>query len=207
MGSHGNYSLFCVFSFTRSAHRRPRAVFRGCFEIFSWRFRLAAFGREELATLRDVVLDRAELARVLGVEIPTGAKGVKGVAYDSRRVEPGFAFVAIPGFRRDGVEFVPEALRRGARLVVAEHEIPGMPSDVPVTIVPDARGALAALACAVFGEPSEGTAVYGVTGTNGKTTTSYALYSIFAAAYTLEKCGLMSTAEAILGGERRPVVR
>src|SRR5918997_1797710 len=190
MGSHGNYGLFCVFSFTRSAHRRPRAVCRGCFEIFSRRFRLAAFGRDELATLQDVVLDRAELARVLGVEIPTGAKVVKGVAYDSRRVDPGFAFVAIPGFKRDGVEFVPEALRRGASLVVA-----------------DARAALAALARAVFGDPSSSMQVYGVTGTNGKTTTAYALYSILAGAHGKKGCGLMSTVETISGGERRPAAR
>ena len=133
--------------------------------------------------------------------------GIGGVTHDSRLVEPGFAFVAIPGFRRDGVEFVPEALRRGATLVVAERGIPGLPPEVPVAVVPDARGALAALACAVFGDPSEGMAVYGVTGTNGKTTTSYALYSILTAAYTPKKCGLMSTAEAVLGEERRPVVR
>ena len=178
-------------------------MFRGCFEIFSWRFRLAAFGREELATLRDVVLDRAELARVLGVEIPTGAKGVKGVAYDSRRVEPGFAYVAIPGFKRDGVEFVPEALRRGASLVVAERAVP----DAPAAVVPDARAALAALARAVFGDPSSSMQVYGVTGTNGKTTTVYALYFILAGAHGKKRCGLMSTVETISGGERRPAAR
>ena len=132
---------------------------------------------------------------------------VSGVTHDSRLVEPGFAFVAIPGFRRDGVEFVPEALRRGATLVVAERGIPGVPSEVPVVVVPDAREALAALARAVFDAPSSRLAIYGITGTNGKTTTSYALYSILAAAYTPEKCGLMSTAEAILAGERRTVVR
>ncbi len=129
-----------------------------------------------------------------------------GVTHDSRLVEPGFAFVAVPGMRRDGARFVPEALRRGAALVVAECELP---PDVPAVVVPDARGALAALARAVFGDPSEALALYGVTGTNGKTTTSYALYSILAAAYTPEKCGLMSTAGVISGGERerRPVVR
>ena len=132
---------------------------------------------------------------------------VSGVTHDSRLVEPGFAFVAIPGFRRDGVEFVPEALRRGAALVVAEREISGVPPEVPVAVVPDAREALAALARAVFDDPSSQLAVYGVTGTNGKTTTSYALYSILAVAHKPEKCGLMSTAEAILGGVRRPVVR
>ena len=135
---------------------------------------LAAYPRRALATLRAVILDRAELARVLGTEIPPGVdEGVRGVAYDSRRVKPGFAFVAIPGFKRDGAEFAPEALRRGASLVVAEREVP----EVPTAVVPDARIALAALARAVFGDPSGSMQVYGVTGTNGKTTTAYALPS------------------------------
>ncbi len=126
------------------------------------------------------------------------------MTHDSRLVEPGFAFVAIPGYRRDGTEFIPEALRRGAALIVAER---GLPPGVPAVVVPDARAALAALARAVFGEPSVEMSVYGVTGTNGKTTTSYALYSILAAAYAPEKCGLMTTAEVLFGGERRTPAR
>src|SRR5215210_9566207 len=184
------------------------AVFRGCLGDVSRRFRraasLAASPKHVLATLRAVILDRAELARVLGTEIPPGVdEGVRGVAYDSRRVEPGFAFVAVPGFKRDGAEFVPEALRRGASLVVAERAVP----DAPAAVVPDARAALAALARAVFGDPSSSMQVYGVTGTNGKTTTAYALYSILAGAHGKKRCGLMSTVETISGGERRPAAR
>ncbi len=156
-----------------------------------------------LATLRCVILDRAQLTLVLGAEIPAGVEGVTGVAHDSRSVEPGFAFVAISGFKRDGAEFAGEALRRGASLVVAEREIPG----APTAVVPDARASLAALARVAFGDPSGRMEVYGVTGTNGKTTTSYALYSILAGAYGEERCGLMTTAEVISGGERRPAVR
>jgi UDP-N-acetylmuramoyl-L-alanyl-D-glutamate--2,6-diaminopimelate ligase len=148
-------------------------------------------------------LDRAELARVLGTEIPPGVEEVRGVTHDSRLVEPGFAFVAIPGFKRDGAEFVPEALRRGASLIVAEREVP----EAPTAVVPDARDALAALACAVFENPSRSMEVYGVTGTNGKTTTSYALYSIFASAYGAKTCGLMTSAETISAGRRSPAVR
>jgi UDP-N-acetylmuramoyl-L-alanyl-D-glutamate--2,6-diaminopimelate ligase len=150
-----------------------------------------------------VILDRAELARVLGTEIPPSVDGVTGVAHDSRLVEPGFAFVAIPGFKRDGAGFAPEALRRGASLVVAEREVP----EAPTAVVPGARDALAALARAVSGDPSMSMEVYGVTGTNGKTTTSYALYSILAGAYGAKACGLMATAETISAGERRPAVR
>ena len=128
------------------------------------------------------------------------------MTHDSRQVEPGFAFVAIPGMRRDGAEFIPEALQRGATLVVAEKEVPELPEGMPLAVVPDAREVLSALARAVSGDPSSRMAVYGVTGTNGKTTSSYALYSILAKAYGPERCGLMTTAEVVLNGERRPAV-
>jgi UDP-N-acetylmuramoyl-L-alanyl-D-glutamate--2,6-diaminopimelate ligase len=148
-------------------------------------------------------LDRAKLTRVLGVEVPVSVRGVRNVTHDSRRARDGFAFVAIPGFKRDGTEFAPEAVRRGASLVVAERDVPG----VATAVVGDARAALAALAVAVNGDPSGGMRVYGVTGTNGKTTTSYVLYGILAEAYGEGGCGLMTTAETIAGGWRRPAVR
>ncbi len=148
-------------------------------------------------------LDRARITLILGVEPPPDVGGVSGATYDSRSVEPGFAFVAVPGFKRDGAQFVPDALRRGASLVVAERKIPG----VPIAVVPDARAALAALARALNGDPSGRMKVYGVTGTNGKTTTSYALHGILTGAYGAGRCGLMTTAEVISGTERRPAVR
>src|SRR5215213_5013871 len=138
-----------------------------------------------------MILDRAKLTGVLGTEIPSGMRGVRGVTHDSRCVEPGFAFVAIPGFKRDGTEFAPEAVRRGAVLVVAESDVPG----VPTAIVADARGALAVLAREVNGDPSRSMEVYGVTGTNGKTTTSYVLHAVLAGAYGEGECGLMTTPE------------
>ncbi len=138
----------------------------------------------------------------MGVSVPPSVE-VTGVTHDSRAVRPGSAFVAVSGFRRDGTEFAEEALGLGAALVVAEKEI----STVPSVVVPDSRTALADLACAVFGDPSEKLEVYGVTGTNGKTTTSYALYSILAQTYGVEACGLMTTAEMVYAGERRPAGR
>jgi UDP-N-acetylmuramoyl-L-alanyl-D-glutamate--2,6-diaminopimelate ligase len=148
-------------------------------------------------------LDRAKLTEVLGVEVPASVRDVCGVTHDSRRARDGFAFVAVPGFKRDGTEFAPEAIRRGASLVVAERDVPG----VPTAVVGDARAALAALAVEVTGDPSGSMRVYGVTGTNGKTTTSYVLYGILAGAYGEGECGLMTTTETISGGERRPAVR
>jgi UDP-N-acetylmuramoyl-L-alanyl-D-glutamate--2,6-diaminopimelate ligase len=150
-----------------------------------------------------MILDRTRLAGVLGVEVPSGVEGVRGVTHDSRRVEDGFAFVAVPGFRREGTEFAPEAIRRGASLVVAERDLPG----VPTAVVGDTRAALAALARDAYGDPSRSMQVYGVTGTNGKTTTSYVLHAILASAHGEDECGLMTTTETISGGERRPAVR
>ena len=128
---------------------------------------------------------------------------ITAVTHDSREAAPGVAFVAVPGFKRDGAEFVAEAISRGAEFAVAERDVPGY----PVAVVDDARAALAALACAVCGDPSMDMEVYGVTGTNGKTTTSYALYAILAGAGGESSSGLLSTAEAICAGERVGAVR
>lgn len=128
-----------------------------------------------------------------------------GVTHDSRLSGPGVIFVAVPGFKRDGLDFAREAARRGSPLVVAEREVEGV--GVPVVVVPDAREALARLACESNGHPSEKLSVYGITGTNGKTTTSYALYGILSGAFGEGKSGLMTTVETIIGGERIPSVR
>ncbi len=145
-----------------------------------------------------MVLDATCLAEVLGVPAPPGTGAISGVTHDSRGAAPGVVFVAVPGFKRDGTEFAADACRRGAPLVVAERDVPG----APTVVVPDARLALARLSAAVCGNPSRRMRVYGVTGTNGKTTTSYALHAILAAAYSEEACGLMTTAGTVSGGER-----
>lgn len=141
----------------------------------------------------------------LGAGVPEGVGALAGVTHDSRRAGPGVVFVAVPGFKRDGLDFAPEAVRRGSPLVVAERD----PGDLgaPVAVVPDAREALARLAREAHGRPSDSLLVYGITGTNGKTTTSYALYRILREAFGEEKCGLMTTAETIVGGERTQSVR
>src|SRR5215218_6305197 len=207
MVSHRILALFRVYSFTTFPLSENRGVFRRCFRRVSpccVLLRKSTGGSHYGSCYtRAVILDRAKLTRVLGTEIPSGVRGVGGVTHDSRCVEPGFAFVAIPGFKRDGMEFAPEAIRRGAVLVVAESDVPG----VPTVVVTDARGALAVLAREVNGDPSRSMEVYGITGTNGKTTTSYVLHAILARAYGEGECGLMSTAETISGGEIRPAVR
>jgi UDP-N-acetylmuramoyl-L-alanyl-D-glutamate--2,6-diaminopimelate ligase len=115
---------------------------------------------------------------------------VTAIAYDSRRVTPGTVFVALRGVNADGTRFAPQAVASGAIAVVAETAAPAGVA-VPWVQVPTARAALAELAAAFYGNPSEELALVGITGTNGKTTTSYVLASIFEAAGM--KCGRIGT--------------
>ena len=104
-------------------------------------------------------------------------KEVKGVAYDSRLLREGEVFVAIRGTRRDGHDFIEEALRKGASGLILEREPSGR-LPVPWVQVPSSRRALAQISCHLFSHPSLSLRVVGVTGTNGKTTTTYLLESI-----------------------------
>ena len=124
--------------------------------------RLGAEGR-----LRGVRIDgRPAAAASLGDRTTSG-----GVALDSREVEPGGLFVAIDGARADGHDFVPAAVERGAAAVLVERPLP----DLAVTqfVVDATRPALASAAAWWFGDPSRELTVVGVTGTDGKTTTSW----------------------------------
>jgi UDP-N-acetylmuramoyl-L-alanyl-D-glutamate--2,6-diaminopimelate ligase len=103
---------------------------------------------------------------------------VLAVSHDSRAVSRGTVFVAIAGHRLDGATFAADAIRRGAIAVVAETPAP-QPTEVPWLLASDARRALADLAATLHGHPSEQLTVVGVTGTNGKTTSTYLLASVF----------------------------
>ncbi|MBA3717203.1 MAG: UDP-N-acetylmuramoyl-L-alanyl-D-glutamate--2,6-diaminopimelate ligase [Actinobacteria bacterium] len=138
---------------------------------------------------------------------PTEVVGVAPVevcdlAYDARTVAPGALFFAVPGTRADGHDFAPDAVERGAVALVVER-----PLDVPVPqlVVADARVAMAVGADEFFGRPSEELVVAGVTGTNGKTTTSFLLSAILETAGL--RPGLLGTVECRVGGERRPAIR
>jgi len=113
--------------------------------------------------------------------IPSGLleRPVTSVTANSRDVKPGSIFVAIRGTNQDGHAFVPEALRNGATLIVGESP---PPAAVPFLRVADARVALAQLAATYYQFPSLGLVVLGVTGTSGKTTTTYLIESILNAA-------------------------
>jgi UDP-N-acetylmuramoyl-L-alanyl-D-glutamate--2,6-diaminopimelate ligase len=153
---------------------------------------LGALDHPALSTERRAVADGAQVQ-------------VSGIAYDSRRAGPGSVFVALRGQHADGTAFAPQAIARGAALVVAESPPPDGATPVPWVRVNDARLALALLADRFFGHPSGDLALIGITGTNGKTTTAYLLRSIFEA--TGNRCGLIGTVTYSLGGEERPAAR
>jgi UDP-N-acetylmuramoyl-L-alanyl-D-glutamate--2,6-diaminopimelate ligase len=127
---------------------------------------------------------------------------VRDLAFDARAVLPGALFFAVPGERADGHDFAPEAVERGAVALVVEHKLDLL---VPQIVVRDSRAAMAPAADVFFGEPTRELEVVGVTGTSGKTTTSFLLFAILAAAG--RRPGLLGTVEARVGGERRGVVR
>ncbi len=102
---------------------------------------------------------------------------ITSITADSRRCRPGDLFVAISGTQHDGHQFVGEAIERGARAILAERIIPT--GDVPLCIVRDSRAAFGRLCHQLVGHPSSDLKVIGVTGTNGKTTTTCLMHSIF----------------------------
>jgi UDP-N-acetylmuramoyl-L-alanyl-D-glutamate--2,6-diaminopimelate ligase len=127
---------------------------------------------------------------------------VAGLAYDSRRVEPAYLFFAFPGSRTDGRRFAEDAFARGAAAVVSESEAPE--GVAPWIAVEHGRHALAIASRRLFGRPDEHIGLTGITGTNGKTTTSYLLDSILrAAGYTT---ALVGTIEYHLAGRVLPAV-
>ena len=109
---------------------------------------------------------------------------LKGLSCDSRRVEPGFAFVCIRGTAVDGHEYVRQAVENGAAVIVAEHPVElGVADGVPQVLVASGRRAWARMCANWFGNPAERLRMIGVTGTNGKTTTTSLVGEILSAYY------------------------
>jgi UDP-N-acetylmuramoyl-L-alanyl-D-glutamate--2,6-diaminopimelate ligase len=159
-----------------------------------------------LETLLRAVADRQPFASTPELGIPAAALAVQvqAIAYDSRRVVPGSVFVALRGVHADGTAFARDAATRGAALIVAETPAPAG-ARTPWLQVPDARLALASLAAAFQGDPSHELLLVGITGTNGKTTVSYLLESIFEAAGV--KCGRIGTIGYRVGDQETDAAR
>ena len=127
--------------------------------------------------------------------IPEQAIQTTGIKIDSREVSPGDLYLAIKGTRHDGHEYIPDAISRGAVVLVGSD--PAREYPVPYLQVGDTREVLAHLAAAWFGFPARQLAMIGVTGTDGKTTTVNLIHRILLAAGL--KAGLISTVNAVIG--------
>ena len=146
----------------------------------------------------------ALLAEVPMVAVSGPRNGmVTSVTYDSSEVAPGACFVAIRGRRADGHAYIVDALARGAALIVGEDAAPAdFPVDRTYVQVADSRRELGTLAAAYFGHPSRRMDVIGVTGTDGKTTTTNLIDALLTAAG--RHTGLMSTVDFKIGDRRWP---
>lgn len=131
------------------------------------------------------------------VVIGEPAGSVEAIETDSRNVRPGALFIAVPGSRTDGHRFIGEAIRNGARAVIAERLPEEVTDGVTVAQVSDSRRALSVISASFYGDPSHALDVIGVTGTNGKTTTTHMIAAISNAAGIA--CGIAGTVGAQFG--------
>jgi len=150
----------------------------------------------------------SEILKYLRVKKFVGDENVNisGIAYDSREVEEGDLFVAIRGLNVDGHRFIPEAVLAGAVAVILENDIIDdnyfVERNVAKIVVPDSRKALAVVSSAFYGFPSKKLKLVGVTGTNGKTTTTHLIKSILE--FGGLKAGLIGTINYVIGDEIIP---
>jgi UDP-N-acetylmuramoyl-L-alanyl-D-glutamate--2,6-diaminopimelate ligase len=149
----------------------------------------------------------AELATTLGLPIPVGDAVITGVTHDSSAVRPGDLLAALPGSRTHGARFAATAAASGAVAIVTDPAGAELaaPSGLPVLVAERPRALLGALSSAVYGDPTAGMLVIGVTGTNGKTTTAYLLEEGLRAAG--HSTGLIGTVETRVAGESVPSTR
>ena len=120
------------------------------------------------------------------------------VAYDTRKLTPGCAFVCIRGAKLDSHALAAQAAEQGAAALIVEHAVDA-PADIPVVQVADSRIALAEMAANFFGHPARQLKTVGITGTKGKTTTTYLLKAILEEAG--HKTGLIGSIGALIGTE------
>ena len=148
--------------------------------------------------LRDLLRDLTILETNADMEMT-----ISGVSYDSRKTERGDLFTAMAGYETDGHKFIPMAREKGAACVLCQRRPEG---DAPYVLVSDSRAALAQVSRNWYGDPAAGLTMLGVTGTNGKTTTTYLLKDILEQAKGA-KVGLIGTNQNMIGGEVLPTER
>lgn len=124
-----------------------------------------------------------------------GSMKISGIACDSRKVKPGNVFVCITGYETDGHKYAKSAVENGAVAVVAEHDLPTV--DVPCVIVDNTRKAMSEMAATFYDYPYKKFKLIGITGTNGKTTTTYLIKSILE--HLGKKVGLIGTNQNMIG--------
>ena len=149
----------------------------------------------------------AALLEKLEYELVSGSADVqiKEVVYDSRKVTEGSLFICIEGGTVDGHTFIPDVVKKGAKALIVTKDVSDLlPEDADVTVIKvnDSRYALAFISAAYFGHPAEKLKVIGITGTKGKTTTTYLVKSILE--HAGHKVGLVGTIEAVIGQEHIP---
>ena len=140
----------------------------------------------------------SELLRGLDVPHTNGAPQILGLDYDSRRVKPGWAFVAMRGEATDGNRFIDAALKNGAVAVVTDSPAERPRADVAWAVAPHGRRALAQMSANFYRHPAEKLHITGITGTNGKTTTTFLLESILN--FSGKKSALIGTIEYHIAG-------
>ena len=141
-----------------------------------------------------------ELLKEIQYELLNGTLDIEvsQIDYDSRQVVEGSLFVCIPGAKVDGHTFIEQVINKGAKVIVVEKDVPYQ-EGVTYIQVEDARYALALLSCAFFDHPSRKMCVIGITGTKGKTTTSYMMESILKNAN--KKVGIIGTIGSLINGQ------
>ena len=154
----------------------------------------------------------ATIGEAIGIDVPgaSGSVAVTGISLNSRSVQPGDLYVALPGASRHGADFVAQALEAGAaavltddagaRLLAVSHDVA-----VPVLLAAEPRGLVGRLAALIYRsrpQDAPAPALYGVTGTNGKATTTYFINALLQALG--QKTGLIGTIEILAGGQPIP---
>lgn len=128
---------------------------------------------------------------------------INTMTIDSRKAGDGVLFIAMVGMTVDGHKFIPSAYEKGTRAVITEHEIESIPEDMTVYQVESARDALAIMAANFYGFPCRELNMIGVTGTNGKTSTTYFIESVLN--YIKHKTAVIGTVEIRIGGKKRDI--